>query len=107
MIALLSMLALAAVSWVFRIAFITLLPAERLPARLQAGLEHLAPAVLAAIVAVELVGLVRGAQPVDALALLAAGAVIGLVAHCTRNLSIACALGLAVVLALDLLAGRL
>jgi branched-subunit amino acid transport protein len=42
------------------------LPADRLPARFQAGLEHLAPAVLAAIIATELVGLVAGAQPVDA-----------------------------------------
>jgi branched-subunit amino acid transport protein len=107
MTALLSMLALGVVCWVFRIAFITLVPAERLPARLQAGLEHLAPAVLAAIVAVELVALVRHAQPVDAFALLAASAVIGLLAHRTRNLSIACALGVGVVLVLDLVASRL
>jgi branched-subunit amino acid transport protein len=107
MTALMSMLALGVVCWVFRIAFVTLLPAERLPARFQASLEHLAPAVLAAIVAVEVVGLVRGAQPVDALALLAASVVIGVVAHRTRNLSIACALGLGVVLVLDLVIGRL
>ena len=70
MIALVSMLVLGAVSWVFRIAFITLLPAERLPARLQNDLEYLAPAVLAAIVAVELIALVRDAEPVDAVVLL-------------------------------------
>ena len=63
--------------------------------------------MLAALVAVEVVGLVRGTQPVDALALLAASVVIGVVAHCTRNLSIACALGLGVVLVLDLVVGRL
>ena len=57
MTALLAMLILGAVSWVFRIAFITLLPAERLPARVQTALDHLAPAVLASIVAVELVTL--------------------------------------------------
>jgi branched-subunit amino acid transport protein len=107
MTALMSMLALGVVCWVFRIAFITLLPAERLPSRLQASLEHLAPAVLAALVAVEVVGLVRGAQPVDALALVAASVLIGVVAHRTRNLSIACALGLGVVLALDLVVPRL
>jgi branched-subunit amino acid transport protein len=105
--ALISMLALGVVSWVFRVGFVTLLPAERLPSRLQASLEHLAPAVLAAIVAVEVVGLVRDAQPVDGLALLAAGAVIGLVARRTRNLSIACALGVGVVLVLDLVVARL
>jgi branched-subunit amino acid transport protein len=102
MTALLSMLVLGAVCWLFRIAFVTLVPAERLPPRLQAGLEHLAPAVLASIVAVELVGLVRDAQPVDGLALLVAGAVIGLIAHRTRNISLACALGVAAVLLLDL-----
>jgi branched-subunit amino acid transport protein len=103
MTAWISMLALAAVCWILRIAFITLLPADRLPTSLRASLEHLAPAVLAAIVAVELVGLVRSAPPGDALTLLAAGAVIGVVAHRTRNLSIACALGLGLVLVLDLL----
>lgn len=107
MTALMSMLALGVVCWVFRIAFVTLLPAERLPSRLQASLEHLAPAVLAAIVAVGVVGLVRGAQPVDALALLAGSAVIGVVAYCTRNLSIACALGLGIVVVLDLWVGQL
>jgi branched-subunit amino acid transport protein len=107
MTAWMSMLALGAVCWVFRIAFVTLLPADRLPARFRASLEHLAPAVLAAIVAVELVGLVRSATPADALTLLAAGAVIGVVAGRTRNLSIACALGLGLVVVLDLVVGRL
>lgn len=103
MTALLSMVALGAISWVLRIAFITLLPADRLPARLQNGLEYLAPAVLAAIVAVELVALVRDAEPLDAMALAAAGAAIGLVAYRTRNVSIACVLGAAVVVILDYL----
>lgn len=102
MIALLSMLVLGAVSWVFRIAFITLLPADRLPARLHNHLEYLAPAVLAAIVAVELIALVRHAEPLDAVVLLAAGATIAVVAHRTRNISIACALGVAAVLILTL-----
>ena len=103
MTALLSMLVLGAVSWLFRIAFITLLPADRLPARLLHGLDYLAPAVLASIVAVELTDLVRGAEPVDALALLATGAVIAVVAYRTHNLSIAWALGVGVVLGLDYL----
>jgi branched-subunit amino acid transport protein len=103
MTALLSMLVLGAISWLFRIAFITLLPANRLPPHLQTALDHLAPAVLASIVAVELVDLIRGAPPVDAVALVAAGAVIAMVAYRTHNLSIACALGIAAVLALDYL----
>jgi len=39
--------------------------------------------------------------------LLAAGAVVGVVARRTRNLSIACALGLGLVVVLDLVVGRL
>jgi branched-subunit amino acid transport protein len=105
MTALLSMLVLGAVSWVFRIAFITLLPAERLPARFQNALDHLAPAVLASIVAVQLVTLLRGASPAEASVLLAAAAVIGVTAYITRNLSIACALGLGAVLALSYATG--
>lgn len=102
MTGLLSMLALGAVCWVFRIAFIKLVPAERLPGSLQASLEQLAPAVLAAIVAVEIVGLVHHASPGNALQLLAAVAVIGLVARRTRSISIVCALGVGLVLILDL-----
>jgi branched-subunit amino acid transport protein len=102
MIALVSMLLLGAVSWVLRIAFITLLPGDRLPARLQNHLEYLAPAVLAAIVAVELTALVRDAEPVDAVVLLGAGAAIAVVAYRTRNISIACALGVGAVLILTL-----
>ncbi|TCM48143.1 AzlD domain-containing protein [Kribbella sp. VKM Ac-2568] len=103
MTALLSMLILGAVSWLFRIAFITLLPAERLPTRFQIALDHLAPAVLASIVAVELVTLLRGASPTQATALLAAAAIITAVAYHTRNVTIACALGLCTVLALHYL----
>jgi branched-subunit amino acid transport protein len=97
-----AMLLLGAVSWVLRIAFITLLPGDRLPDRLRNSLEYLAPAVLAAIVSVELIALVRDAEPIDAAVLLGAGAVIGLVAYHTRNVSIACALGVGAVLILTL-----
>jgi branched-subunit amino acid transport protein len=101
--ALIPMLILGAVSWLLRIAFVTLFPADRLPARLQNSLEYLPPAVLAAIVAVELVALIRDAEPVDATVLLAAGLTIGVIAHHTRNISVACGLGAAVVLVLDYL----
>jgi len=100
MTALLAMLALGAISWVLRVTFVTLLPADRLPARLRDGLEYLPPAVLASIVAVELTTLVRDAEPLDVTILLAAAAAIGWTAHRTRNLSLACALGVAVVLLL-------
>ena len=101
MTALLAMLALGAVSWVLRITFVSLLPADRLPARVRNGLEYLAPAVLSSIVAVELTRLIHDAAPVDLTVLLAAGAVIGWVAYRTRNISIACGLGVLVVLLLD------
>jgi branched-subunit amino acid transport protein len=107
MIALLSMLALGIVSWMFRIAFVMLLPAERLPDRVRSSLEHLAPAVLASIVAVQVVALVRHSSPGSALPLLGAIAIIGVVAYRIRNLSIVCALGLGLVLVLDLVLTRL
>jgi len=102
MIALVSMALLAAVCWLFRVAFVTLVPAERLPTGLRAGLEYLAPAVLAAIVAVEVVGMLSHSTPGDALPLLAAVVVTGVVARLTRSLSIVSAVGLGLVLLLDL-----
>ena len=103
MTALPALLAVGAVSWILRIAFVTVLPADRLPARLRDGLEYLAPAVLASIVAVELVALLRDTNPLDATPLLAAAVLIGIVAYRTRNLSLACLLGVATVLAVDYL----
>ena len=96
-----ALLALGAASWVMRITFITLLPADRLPARVRYSLEYLAPAVLASIVAVELTAFVRDAEPVDVPILLGAAAVIGWTAHRTRNISLACGLGVVVVFLLD------
>lgn len=63
----------AGVTWLLRVTFITMLPAGRMPARIQAALDDVAPAVLAAIVASHLVrgegidGLVS-AHPLAALA---------------------------------------
>jgi branched-subunit amino acid transport protein len=105
MTALLALLALGAVSWVLRITFVNLLPADRLPTRLRNGLEYLAPAVLSAIIAVELTTSIRNTDPLHATFLLVAGAGIGWVAYRTRNVSLACALGVGVVLLLDCLPG--
>jgi branched-subunit amino acid transport protein len=107
MTALVSMVALGAVCWVFRIAFVTLLPAERLPAQVRSSLEHLAPAVLAALVAVELVGLTEGASAAHAATLLVGTAVLGVVGHRTRRLSLVSGLGLVLVVILDLVIPRL
>lgn len=50
MMAALVLLLAAAVTWVLRVSFITLLPAARLPARVRRALDDAAPAVMAAIV---------------------------------------------------------
>ena len=102
MSALVSMVLLAAVCWLFRVAFVTLVPAERLPTGLRDSLAYLAPAVLAAIVAVEVVSMIGDATPGQALPVLAAVAVTGVVARLTRSLSIVSAVGLGLVLLLNL-----
>jgi branched-subunit amino acid transport protein len=50
MTALLIVLSASLATWLLRIGFITVLPAERLPARVQRAFDDVAPAVLAAIV---------------------------------------------------------
>jgi branched-subunit amino acid transport protein len=50
MTALLIVLSASLATWLLRILFITVLPAERLPARVQRAFDDVAPAVLAAIV---------------------------------------------------------
>lgn len=98
-----SMLLLAGVCWVMRIAFVTLLPAERLPAGFRSALDQLAPAVLAAIIAVEVVGLLRRSTGPDLLLVAAAVVVIGATAHLTHSLWLVSVTGLTLVLVLDLL----
>jgi branched-subunit amino acid transport protein len=89
------------VSWLLRIMLITLVPARHLPDALAASLDYVAPAVLAAVVAAELTDGVRG-NPGDAVRVLCAVAVIGLVAWRTRNLAATSVMGLLAVLLLDL-----
>lgn len=100
---LLAIAAVAAACWVFRITFVLLVPAERLPAQVQRGLTYLAPAVLAGIAAVELTGVITPADLVGSGLAVAAMGVVALVAYCFRNLSLTVAAGLIAVLALDLL----
>ena len=57
----LALAAVAAACWIFRITFVLLIPADRLPA-VQAGLTYLAPAVLAGIAAVELTSVLSPAD---------------------------------------------
>jgi branched-subunit amino acid transport protein len=95
--------AAAAATWLLRVALITLVPARRLPASLQRGLTHLAPAAFAALVVTALVGdggLVALVTPSAAhVALLAAG----LVALRVRNLAVPVVTAVAVTVLLEVL----
>jgi branched-subunit amino acid transport protein len=51
----LTLLACVVASWCLRVVLITVLPADRLPCRLREALPHVAPAVLAALIAGSLV----------------------------------------------------
>ena len=89
--------------WVFRITFVLLVPAEKLPARVQQALTYLAPAVLAGMIAVELTSVITPADPAGSGLAVGALAVVGLVAYRFRSLTLTVAVGLAAVLVLDLL----
>lgn len=95
---------LALACWVFRIVFVLVVPAEKLPLRVQQGLTYLAPAVLAVLVAVELTSVVSAADLRGSLLALGAAAVVAAVAWRFRNLTLAVAVGLVAVLAIDLMA---
>jgi branched-subunit amino acid transport protein len=88
----------ALATWLLRVSFIGLLPADRLPAAVRRSLPHVGPAVLGALVVTGLVGQGGPAallQPSPRhLALLAAG----LVAWRIRNLAAPMAAALAVML---------
>ena len=100
---LLTLAALALACWLFRITFVLLIPADRLPAQVQRGLTYLAPAVLAGIAAVELTSVITPADVTGSVLAVAAMALVALIAYRFRNLSITVAVGLIAILALDLL----
>jgi branched-subunit amino acid transport protein len=100
---LLAMLALGAACWVFRITFVLLVPVTSLPAAVRRGLDHLAPAVLAGIAAVELTSVLGHGSPGGSLLGLAAMALVAGIAHRFGNLSLTVLAALAAVLAIDLL----
>jgi branched-subunit amino acid transport protein len=81
----------AATTWLLRIAFIALVPAARLPERVHAALDDVAPAVMAALVVASLAhgrGLAGLAASDVAAALIAA-----VVAWRTRSLAITVVVG--------------
>jgi branched-subunit amino acid transport protein len=102
MSALLAMLVLAVASWVLRALFIVLVPAERLPARLRESLTHLAPAVLAALVTVEVAGASHGLAAAEVVLMIGALALAAIAVRVTGSLGLAIAIGLGAAVLLDL-----
>jgi branched-subunit amino acid transport protein len=102
MTSLLAMLVLAVASWLLRALFIVLVPAERLPARLRESLTHLAPAVLAALVTVEVAGAAHGLAVVEVMLMLGAVALAAIAVRLTGSLGLAVAIGLGAAVLLDL-----
>ena len=100
--ALVAMAGLALASWLMRAMFIVLIPAERLPQGLRDGLTHLAPAVLAALVTVEVAGAVQGLDAARAALLVGSVVVAGIAVRLTGSLGLAVGIGAAAALLLDL-----
>ena len=97
---------LAAACWLVRLTFIVFVPAERLPARISAALGHVAPAVLSALVSVEVFDSVRGGTPAAGVATLGCMAAIAAVAYRRPSLTVTAGLGIAAVLLIDLVLVR-
>jgi branched-subunit amino acid transport protein len=94
MTALLIVLTASLATWLLRIGFITMLPAERLPARVQRAFDDVAPAVLAAIVVSHVV---RAGGPNEiSWPTLAAVAAAAAVAWRSKNLALPVVVGVAV-----------
>jgi branched-subunit amino acid transport protein len=97
-----AMLVLAAVCWLFRIVFIVLVPAHRLPPVVRRALGHLAPSVLAALVAVETQASARQGSTVTGLYVVCSVVVMALVVRRTHSLLGAIGVGAAAAVLLDL-----
>lgn len=93
MTAVLMLTAAVVITWALRVAFITVVPAGRLPARVRHALDDVAPSVMAAIVALQLVGGDAGTaiRPVE----LGAAAVAGVFAWRTGSLGLTVIVGVA------------
>ena len=98
-----AVLLLAALSWLMRLAFILLIPASRLAARIRStALNQLPAAVLAALVSIQLVDTVpggaRGSGPTSLVALVG----IGVIARRWPSPALSTGLGVVAVLCIDL-----
>jgi branched-subunit amino acid transport protein len=97
-----TMLVLGMACWVARVLFILVLPADRLPHRVRRALGCLAPATMAALVAVEADTATRGGDLLVVGVVLATAAVALYLGRRPRGLLLTVALGTAVALLLDL-----
>jgi branched-subunit amino acid transport protein len=100
--ALTTLLLLALGCWVLKVLFVAVVPGERLPAGVRAGLEHLPPAVLAALVASTAMAAVRGDTTAIGLAALAGLVLAGVVYRATGRLVLGIGTACAAVVLIDL-----
>lgn len=98
-----AVLALGLACWVLRTMFVLMVPADRLPASVAQALQHLAPAVLASIIAVELTGTVDLSDLTSTLESVAVVLVAGIIAQLTRSMSSTVLAGVVAVLTVDLI----
>ena len=96
---------LAVGCWLLRVIFIVLIPGELLPPRVTSLLGQLAPAVLAALISVEITTAARGDNAGITVIGLACLTGIAIVARFRPSLTISAGLGLAAIALLDLVLG--
>jgi branched-subunit amino acid transport protein len=97
---LLAVLGLAVACWFLRVTFVLLVPADKLPRRVRRSLDHMAPAVLAALASVEVSQTMTSADLRSVLTTLVLLGLVGLVAFLWRNLTltvVAAIVGIAVI----------
>lgn len=97
-----AVVALGLACWVLRTTFVLFIPADRLPAAVAEALQHLAPAALASIIAVELITAVDLSNPPSSVGTLGVVAVAGTVAMLTRSLTWTVLASIVAVLIVDL-----
>jgi branched-subunit amino acid transport protein len=100
---LVTLFAAGAVSWLFRVTPITLLPAARLPAAARRLLDHAAPAAIAAMVGAGIAGGSALSDLGPRLPVLLGAVVAGAIAWRRRGLVLPVVAGLAVAVALTVL----
>lgn len=76
-----TLLAVAAVSWLYRVSFTAVLTGDRLPAAVRARMDAVSPAAFAALLAIH----VAGAPPAEVPTLLVAVAAAAVAARITRS----------------------